>query len=105
MLVQHYGKQSGDFLKTKYRATISSYNPNPGHISGENHNSKRYIYLCFHYTGGGENEEVTEASGAEGMRSLLHQSKGPESLRAVAYSSLFGCEAYLLVLWPQLPVA
>lgn len=35
------------------------------------------------------------------MRSLLHQSKGPERLRAVAYLSLFGCEAYLLVLWPH----
>ena len=47
MLVQHYGEQSRDFLKTKYRAIILSYNPNPGHISGENDNSKDTYTLAF----------------------------------------------------------
>ena len=44
----HYGKQYGAFLKTKNRATIWSSNPIPGHISGENHNSKRYMHPKVH---------------------------------------------------------
>ena len=39
----HCGEQYGGYLKTKNRATISSNNPTPGYISGENHNSKKYM--------------------------------------------------------------
>ena len=35
-------------LKTKNRATIWSSNPTPGHISGENHNSKGYTHPSVH---------------------------------------------------------
>ena len=45
-LCSHYGKQYGDFLKTKNRVAIWSSNPNPGHISRENH--KRDIHSPFH---------------------------------------------------------
>ena len=31
--------------KTKNRVAISLSNPAPGHISGENYNSKRYMHL------------------------------------------------------------
>ena len=31
-------------LKTKNRATKRPSNPTPGHISGENHHSKGYMY-------------------------------------------------------------
>ena len=34
--------------KTKYRTTISSSNPTPGHISGQNFHSKRYLHLYVH---------------------------------------------------------
>ena len=34
--------------KTKNRASIWASNPNPGHISRENHNSKRYVHLSVH---------------------------------------------------------
>jgi len=34
-------------LKTKNRATS---NPTPGHISRENHNSKRYIHFNVHFS-------------------------------------------------------
>ena len=34
--------------KTKYRTTISSSNPTPGHLPRENHNSTRYIHTCVH---------------------------------------------------------
>ena len=33
--------------KTKKRITIRSSNPTPGHLSRENHHSKRYMYLMF----------------------------------------------------------
>ena len=35
-------------LKNKYRATIGSSNPTLGHISGENHNLKRYMHHNVH---------------------------------------------------------
>ena len=35
-------------LKIRNRATIRSSNPTPGHISGENHNSKRCMHLSVH---------------------------------------------------------
>ena len=34
--------------KTKSRITIWSSNPTPGHISGQNSNSKRYMHICVH---------------------------------------------------------
>ena len=34
--------------KTKYRTTISSSNPSPEHISGQNYNSKRYMHPYVH---------------------------------------------------------
>ena len=34
--------------KTKNRATIWSFNPTPGHISGENSNLKRYMHPNVH---------------------------------------------------------
>ena len=34
--------------KTKSRITIWSSNPTPGHISGQNSNSKRYMHFCVH---------------------------------------------------------
>ena len=34
--------------KTRYRTTLWSINPSSGHISGENHNLKRYMYLSVH---------------------------------------------------------
>ena len=34
--------------KTKNRIILSSNNPTPGHLSGENHDSKRYIYASVH---------------------------------------------------------
>ena len=45
----NYGEQYRGFLKTKNRTTIN----NPavlllGHLSGENHNSKRYMHLSVH---------------------------------------------------------
>ena len=41
----HYGEQYGGSLKKlKNRVAIWSSNPTPGHISRENHTSKRYMY-------------------------------------------------------------
>ena len=40
----HYGEQYGGFSKT----TMWSCNPTPGHISGENYNSKRYMHPNVH---------------------------------------------------------
>ena len=34
--------------KTKYRTSIWSSNPTPGHMSGENHNLKRFKHLNVH---------------------------------------------------------
>ena len=34
--------------KTKSRITIWSSNPTPGHISGQNSNSKKYMHFCVH---------------------------------------------------------
>ena len=34
--------------KTKSRITICSSNPTPGHLSRENHDSKRYVYPSVH---------------------------------------------------------
>ena len=34
--------------KTKYRTTIWFSNPTPGHLSGQNYNSKRYMQLYVH---------------------------------------------------------
>ena len=34
--------------KTKSRVTMRSSNPTPGHISGENHKSKRYMHPNVH---------------------------------------------------------
>ena len=39
----HYGEQYKGSLKTKTRTTISSCNPTPGHVSGEN---KVWKYTC-----------------------------------------------------------
>ena len=36
----HHGEQDGGSLESWNRATIWSSNPTPGHIFGENHNSK-----------------------------------------------------------------
>ena len=44
----HCGKQYGEPSKTKNRTTIISSNPYPGHLSGENHNSKRYMHPIVH---------------------------------------------------------
>ena len=44
----HYGERYGGSLKNKNRATIRSSNPTPRHISGENHNSKIYMYPNIH---------------------------------------------------------
>ena len=41
----HYGEQYGGSQKTKNTATVWSFNPTSGHISRENHNSKRYMHL------------------------------------------------------------
>ena len=35
-------------LKTKYRVTMWSYNPTPGHISRQNSKSKRYTHPNVH---------------------------------------------------------
>ena len=35
-------------LKTNIRVTMWSYNPTPGHISGENYNSKRCMHPNVH---------------------------------------------------------
>ena len=40
----YYGKQYGGSLKTKYRTSIWSSNPTPGHIFGTNYNLKRYMH-------------------------------------------------------------
>ena len=45
----HYGEQYGGSLKTKSRITIWSSNPTTGHISRENHNSKRHMHPNVHY--------------------------------------------------------
>ena len=37
-------------LKTKYRTNIWSSNPIPGHVSGENHNSKRHMHPDVHWS-------------------------------------------------------
>ena len=34
--------------KTKHRTTMRFRNPTPGHISGQNYNSKRYMHLYVH---------------------------------------------------------
>lgn len=34
--------------KSKHRTTISPGNPTPGHRSGENYNSKRYMHPSVH---------------------------------------------------------
>ena len=34
--------------KTNYRTTVLSSNPIPGHISGQNFHSKRYMYPYVH---------------------------------------------------------
>ena len=39
-----------DPQETKERATIWSNNPTPGHISGENYNSKRYMHPSVHFS-------------------------------------------------------
>ena len=44
----HCGEQYGGSLKTKYRTTIWFSNPTPGHISRENHNSKRRMQPNVH---------------------------------------------------------
>ena len=47
----HYGEQYAlktIFLKTKNRTAICSSNPTAGHISGENHNSKRHMHPNVH---------------------------------------------------------
>ena len=45
----HYGEQyGGSSKKTKNRVAIWSSNPTPGHISGQNYNSKRYIHPYVH---------------------------------------------------------
>ena len=44
----HYGEQYGGSQNTKNTTTIWSSNPTPGHISGENHNSKWYMHRNFH---------------------------------------------------------
>ena len=43
-----YAEQYWSSLKTKNRTTISSNNPTPGHVSGENHNLKRYMHPTVH---------------------------------------------------------
>ena len=43
----YYGEQYGSSLKIKIRTTIRSCKPTPGHIFGENHNSKRYVHPVF----------------------------------------------------------
>ena len=44
----HYGEQHGDsFLKIRNKTTIWPSNPTPGHVSWEDHNWKRYMYLVF----------------------------------------------------------
>ena len=43
-----YGEQYGSSLKIKIRTTIRSCKPTPGHIFGENHNSKRYMHPSVH---------------------------------------------------------
>ena len=53
-----YGEQYGNFLKTKNRASIRSSNPIPGHISRENHNSKRYIHPSVHCSTIYNNQDV-----------------------------------------------
>ena len=50
-LVQPLWRTAWKFLKKNYnknRATIWSSNPTPVHISGENHNSKRYMHPNVH---------------------------------------------------------
>ena len=41
-------EQYGSSLKSKNKATIRPCNPNPGHISGEKHDPKRYTYPHVH---------------------------------------------------------
>ena len=48
-LMQPLWKTIGRFLKkTKNRVAIWSFNPTPGHISRENHNSERVMYHNVH---------------------------------------------------------
>ena len=65
----HYGKQYWDSLKTKNRATIWSSTPTPGHISGENHNSERYLHPNVHCSTihDSQNMEATLMSISRGM--------------------------------------
>ena len=44
----HYGKWYGESQKPKN--TILSSNPNPGHPSRENHDSRRYMYPNVHHS-------------------------------------------------------
>ena len=48
-LYNHYGEQYGGSLKLKLKKTIIWFNkPIPGHVSGENHASKRYRHSNVH---------------------------------------------------------
>ena len=49
-LVQPLWRTYGGSLKTKYRTTIPSSNPTPGHLSKENHKLKRYLHPNIHCT-------------------------------------------------------
>ena len=44
--------------KTENRVTICSINPTPGHISGQNYNSERYMYPCIHSSIIHDNQEM-----------------------------------------------
>ena len=44
--------------KTKNAVTIGSSNPTPGHISGENSNSKRYMHPNVHYSAIYESQDI-----------------------------------------------
>ena len=44
----HYGEQYGGSLKNRNRHTIWSRNSTSGHVSGENHNLKKYLHPNIH---------------------------------------------------------
>ena len=44
----HYGNSTEVPQKTKNRIIIQSSNPTLGHLYGENHHSKRYMYPSVH---------------------------------------------------------
>ena len=49
-MVQPLGNSMEVPQKTKYKTTVCSINPSPGHISGQNFHSKRYMHSYIHHS-------------------------------------------------------